>query len=152
MCYRCNPPYRRISSRKYWFEFSTTRGKIRPIQPFQPARMNEELRTASDLARDPASVSWATYTWVVFVAILGGVVRLIREVNLSDKTWRQIMLAAFVELATSLFVGMTKFFICRSAEFNDWKTATMVSIASFLGGKAIVVLKVIYRAGMTKGE
>lgn len=115
--------------------------------------MNEELKTASDVARDPASVSVATYVLLVVVSFLGGVVRVIREVNLGNKTKKQVVMVFLGEMVTSLFVGMITFFLCQDAGFSPWKTATLVSIGSFMGGKVLVVLEAIYKARLgSKGE
>lgn len=115
--------------------------------------MNDELRQASDVARDPASVSVATYLLLLGVSIIGGVVRVIREVNLGNKTRKQVVTVFFGELMISLFVGMITFFLCQDAGFSPWKTATLVSIGSFMGGKVLVVLEAIYKASFhQKGE
>jgi len=115
--------------------------------------MNEELKTASDVARDPASVSAATYVLLVVVSIIGGVVRVIREVNLGGKTTKQVVTVFLGELMTSVFVGMITFFLCQEAEFSPWKTAALVSIGAFLGGKVLVLFEAIYKARLgSKGE
>lgn len=115
--------------------------------------MNEELKTASDMARDPASVSIATYMLLVVVSILGGVVRVIREVNLGEKTVKQVVAVFLGEMIISLFVGMTTFFLCQDAGFSMWKTAALVCVGSFLGGKVLVVFEAIYKARLgSKGD
>lgn len=108
--------------------------------------MNEEIKQVTDLAQNPGSVSWFAYSWIVILAILGGVVRVVREVELGGKSWRQICFIFFAELLTSLFVGLITFFICRSADFNDIKTAAMVSIASYMGSRALTVAEAAYKA------
>lgn len=115
--------------------------------------MNEELKTASDMARDPASVSIATYVLLVVVSIFGGIVRVIREVKLSDKTVKQVVALFLGEMIISLFVGMITFFLCMDAGFSLWKTAALASFGAFMGGKVLVILEVLYKAKIgSKGE
>lgn len=107
--------------------------------------MNEEIKQVAELAQNPGP-SWFAYAWIVALAIFGGIVRVIRESEFKGKSWRQIAFIFFAELITSLFVGMLTFFICQAAEFNEIKTAIMVSIASYMGSRALTVAESAYVA------
>jgi peptidoglycan/LPS O-acetylase OafA/YrhL len=115
--------------------------------------MNEEIKAASDVARDPASVSIATYAWIFGVGILGGAVRVFREINLGGKTKMQIVGTFVVELVTSVFVGIVTFYLCNSGAkpLDPFYTATLVSIAAYMGGRALTVLEAIFKAFAPKG-
>lgn len=61
------------------------------------------------------------------------------------------MLIFLAELLTSLFVGLITFFLCQSSGFLPFYTAVMVSIASYMGGRALSVLEAIYKARSKEG-
>lgn len=111
-----------------------------------PDRMNDEIKTAADLARDPASVSWATYALVATLAIWGGIVRVIREAKLGDKTWKQIALIFLVESITSGFAGFMTFFVCEAQQVDRFYAAALSGIAGYMGGRALTLLEIIYKA------
>lgn len=108
--------------------------------------MNEEIRQASEIVKDPSSFSWATYCWILFLAMWGGIVRVIREVKLSDKTWVQLILIFIGEMITSGFVGVVTFYGCEAARIPQLYTAMLVSIAGWLGVRALAVLEAVYKA------
>lgn len=115
--------------------------------------MNDEIKQVADLAQNPGP-SWFAYSWIAMVAILGGVVRVVREEELREKNWKQIAFIFFAELMTSLFVGLITYFLCTSAGFKELYTAAMVSIASYMGGRALTVAEMAYMAlmkSMVKG-
>ncbi|HJV52803.1 MAG TPA: phage holin family protein [Noviherbaspirillum sp.] len=114
--------------------------------------MNEELKAASEIAKDPASYSSATYAWVLILAVWGGVVRIIREVKLGGKSWRQIILIFLAELTVSGFAGVNAFFLCESAGISRLYTAVLTSVASYMGGRALALFEEIYKARLGKGE
>lgn len=115
-------------------------------------RMNEELKQASELLRDPASVSWTQYFWVILLATWGGIVRVIREVKFSDKTWKQILVIFIAEILVSTFAGVLTFFICLNNNVTPLYTAVMTSLAGYLGGRALNVLELLYSSKISKGE
>lgn len=114
--------------------------------------MNDEFRQASDLARDPASVSWITYFWVIFLATFGGIVRVIREVKFGEKSWRQIIAIFVAEILVSLFAGVVTFFLCAAREVPPFYSAVLVSLASYMGGRALSVLEALYKFKIGKGD
>lgn len=114
--------------------------------------MNEELRAAGAIAKDPGSYSYLTYGWIVFLAMWGGVVRVMREVRVSEKTWRQLIWIFVVELVTSGFVGVVTFYACEAADIRPLVTAMMVSVSGWMGVRALSVLEAIYRARVPTGD
>jgi len=142
----------RLSVCKYWFANQTKRFKIRPNQPNPAPHMNEEISKATELAKDPSSISLATYAWVLLLATWGGIVRVIREVKLGGKSWQQILAIFVVEIIISTFAGVITFFMCYSSNVSPLYTAVMTSIAGYMGGRALNVLEAIYKAKAGKGE
>lgn len=114
--------------------------------------MNDQLQTASDIVRDPSSIGWTTYWWVAMLAIWGGIVRVIREVKLGDKTFWQILLAFVAEAVVSAFTGMLVFFLCESSHVPRMYTAAVVGIAGYMGGRALNLVESIVKARSLKGD
>lgn len=114
--------------------------------------MPETTRQVAEIAKDPASFSYVTYGWVVGVSVLGAIVRVIREIKLGGKTWKQIVLILSGEILTSVFVGVLTFFLCESASFQPLYTAVMTSIGAYMGGRALTVMEAIYQAIRTGGN
>jgi hypothetical protein len=116
--------------------------------------MIEETKAAGALAKDPASYSWLTYGWIFFLAMWGGLVRVLREMKLGEKTWKQLAFTFATEMVTSGFVGVLTFYGCEAAEIRPLVTAMMVSVSGWMGVRALSVLEAIYRAraGAIKGE
>lgn len=116
--------------------------------------MNDEFRQASDLIKDPSSISWATYLTVVFLAAWGGIVRVIRKSKFVGKTWKQVVMILVMEMVISSFAGVITFFICQSNNVQPFYTAVLTSLAGYMGGGALDVLEAIYRARIdsAKGE
>jgi hypothetical protein len=113
--------------------------------------MNEELRNAGDLARDPSSYSTLTYAWVLVLSLWGGMVRILREVKLGGKSWKQIVGIFFAELCVSGFAGCMTFFIFESAGVKPLYTAVFTGIAGYMGGRALTGFESLYRARFPKG-
>ena len=142
----------RVAVCKYWYEFRTRRFKIRPIKHGSAKRMNEEINQATELAKDPSSISIATYAWVLLLATWGGIVRVVREVKLGGKSWQQILAIFVAEIIISTFAGVITFFMCYSSNVSPLYTAVMTSIAGYMGGRALNVIEAIYKAKIGKGE
>lgn len=115
--------------------------------------MNEQIQAATEVAKDPSSYPWLTYGWIVFLAMWGGTVRVLREFKLGERTWRQLALNFVTELMTSSFVGVLTFYACEAAKFSPLTTAIMTSISGYMGVRALSVLESIYQRGMNgKGD
>lgn len=110
--------------------------------------MIDEIRTAGASAKDPSSYSLLTYVWIICLAMLGGVVRVLREVDLQRKTGKQIVITFVTEIIISSFVGLLTFYACRAAEISFFTTALMTGIAGHMGVRALGVLESIYKAKM----
>lgn len=83
---------------------------------------------------DPAL--WATYLWVLAVSILGGIVSFMRKVR--DGAARRFNFAELVgEIVTAALVGVATFWLCKSAEVNQWMTAALIAITSHMGTRAL---------------
>lgn len=110
----------------------------------QPS-MQDEIKSASEIAKDPLSISIATYAWVFFLSMWGGVVRIMREIKLGGKTWREIAFIFACELLTSGFAGLLTFFACQRAEFDPMYSAVMIGVAGYMGGRALSWFEEIYK-------
>ena len=108
--------------------------------------MNDEIRTAADLAKDPSSIGWITYAWVLLLSVFGGVVRVARELLKMEKTPREIALVFVVEMLTSGFAGLLTFFLCEASHINPMYTAVLTSVAGWMGVRALTVIEAIYKA------
>jgi len=107
--------------------------------------MNEELKNATDIAKDPSSYSAVTYLWVLLLAMWGGVVRVVRESIFEGKTWGQIARMVFFELLASGFVGIVTFYLCEHAGFQPLYTAAMTAISGYMGGRSLAVLEALWK-------
>jgi hypothetical protein len=106
-----------------------------------------ETKDAADVARDPLSYHWLTYLWVAFVAVWGGLVRLLREIrNGTDKSPGQLVIYFCAELATSGFVGVMTFYGCELAGFQPLNTAILTGTAGYMGGRALTVFEAAFMA------
>lgn len=114
--------------------------------------MQEEINRASDAVRDPLAYSYLTYLWVSFFAIWGGLVRVLQEMKGEQRTWRQIVWLVITETSVSLFVGVLTFYLGELAGFQPLYTVIMVSIASYMGGRSLVVFKALFKAFWTAAK
>lgn len=90
--------------------------------------------------KDPFGMELATYLWVLFISMLGGFVSFMKKVK--EGTSRAFNISEFIgEIVTSAFVGMITFWLCSSAEINQFITAAMVGISGHMGSRAIFILE-----------
>ena len=108
--------------------------------------MQEELKTATNVAQDPTSISVMTYVVVLILSMWGGLVRVIREVKLQGKSIPQIIGIFIAELVTSGFTGVITFYLCTSAGISPLYTAAMTAIAGYMGGRSLTVFEALYRS------
>lgn len=91
------------------------------------------------LEKDPTTFTGLTYMWVFLLAIVGGLVRFIRQCNKSNKRLSPItiVLRLIGELIISGFAGVLTFYLCEFYNVDGLLTAVLVGISGHLGGSAI---------------
>ncbi len=141
---------RRVSACTFRFPYRTSKGRIAPSKTPMPDTMNEELRQASELAKDPSSVPYIVYLWVMGLSTLGGIVRVLREVKLGGKTLKKIIVTLLVEVIISNFAGILTFFLCMSRGIGQFETISLASLAAYMGPRALNALEAIWKAKSTK--
>lgn len=134
------------------FDFKLFKSKIQKTISGQTKNMNDHLKTAADMVKDPTSYSTLTYLWVLFLSICGGVVRVIRECQIGTKTWRELVFLFITECIVSAFIGVITFYLCESADFKPLYTAVMISISSYMGGRSLAVFEWLWKSRMPKME
>lgn len=107
--------------------------------------MNDELKSATDIAKDPSSYSAVTYLWVFLLAMWGGIVRIVRESLFEGKTCGQIFRIVLLELLVSSFVGVVTFYLCEHAGFEPLYTAAMTAISGYMGGRSLTVIEALWK-------
>lgn len=130
---------------KYWFDNETMTVKIRPTSMRSCVPMNETTRQVTEIVKDPASYSAFTYAWVIILSMWGGIVRIVREVKVGEKSTKELVIILVCELITSGFAGVLTFYSCESAGFQPLYTAVMTSIAGYMGGRALSMFEEIYK-------
>ena len=77
-----------------------------------------------------------TYSWVIALAIGGGVANYIQKVRLG-----QVARFNFTELIGDMFIagftGLLTFWMCQAAEFSEFMTAFYVGVSGHMGGRLI---------------
>lgn len=77
-----------------------------------------------------------TYSWVIALAIGGGVANYIQKVRLG-----QVARFNFTELIGDMFIagftGLLTFWMCQAAEFSEFMTAFFVGVSGHMGGRLI---------------
>ncbi|WP_201595310.1 phage holin family protein [Psychrobacter vallis] len=91
------------------------------------------------LDKDPTTYSLLTYMWVFLLAVTGGLVAFIRQLNRSRKPLplTEVFVRLIGELIISGFAGVLTFYLCEYWGFNQLLTAVLVAISGHLGGGAI---------------
>ena len=86
--------------------------------------------------RTVTGIAALTYSWVIALAIGGGVANYIQKVRLG-----QVARFNFTELIGDMFIagftGLLTFWMCQAAEFNEFMTAFFVGVAGHMGGRLI---------------
>lgn len=131
---------------KYWFEYCACSRKIQTLIEKWKTKMNEEIQTASELVKDPSSYSLLTYGWYLLLSVLGGIVRVAREVRFGEKSTWEIVRIFLVEMLTSIFVGLLTFFLCEAAGIRPLYTAVLTSTAGWMGVRALAVIEAFYKS------
>nr|WP_315041291.1 phage holin family protein [uncultured Moraxella sp.] len=83
-----------------------------------------------------------TLPWVIFLALVGGLVDFIRRLNESStpKPLGKIFLKLAGTLTISGFAGLVTFLLCQDMQISPSMTAVLVAISGNLGGNAIDIL------------
>ncbi len=80
------------------------------------------------------------FVWVASLSILGGLVGYVRK--LKEGTYERFSITELVgDLVISFFIGITTYFICKSAGFDDWLIAGLVGITSHMGTRGLVLIE-----------
>lgn len=132
-------------SRK-WLQKPTNGYKIGPNKHNDSgATMNEEIRHATDIAKDPASLSVLSYVLMMALAFWGGVVRVIREIALTDKSLTRILGIFVAEMCVSGFAGTITFALCLSMDVSFAYTGALTAMAGYMGGRSLSLLESLYK-------
>lgn len=86
--------------------------------------------------KDPMSYPLKTYGFMLFVAVLGGVVSFYAKVRRGEVAGHSIM-HLVGEIATSAFAGLLTFWLCEYLNVPQILTAPLVGVSGHMGAKAI---------------
>lgn len=116
--------------------------------------MNDEVRAAGAFAKNFAEWSshWLVMAWVMFLAVWGGLVRVVREVKVGEHTWRTLAWIFFVEMMTSGFAGVMTYLACQALRIPENYTAVLVGISGWMGVRALSALEAMYDRLKPKGD
>lgn len=112
--------------------------------------MNEEIKQATDIAKDPAAFSMFAYLVMLILSMWGGVVRVIREVVLKEKSAWHILGIFLAEMCVSGFVGTITFSLCISSGLSFAYTGALTAIAGYMGGRSLSMFETLYKAWKAK--
>lgn len=130
-----------------WLQNRTNGDRISRNKPQgQNKTMNEELKQAGDIANDPASFSIIAYAVMLALSFWGGLVRVIKEVQLQEKTAKHIACIFIAEMCVSGFVGTITFSLCLSAHLPFSYTGALTAISGYMGGRSLSFFEALYKA------
>ena len=81
-----------------------------------------------------------TYVWVTAIAALGGVASFHRRVKSGQARWINVT-ELIGELVTSSVAGLLTYWMCRSADVNEWLAAAFIGIAGHMGSRALFMFE-----------
>lgn len=113
--------------------------------------MHETARQVADAVKDSGAWHAAHYWWVLVISAFGGVVRVVKEHKLGEKTLKQILILFAVEITISCFVGFNTFVFCKAIGLVESYTVLMTCIGAYMGGRAIGAFEAMYNALIRKG-
>lgn len=104
-------------------------------------------------AKDPTTYSLLTYCWVFGVSSLGGVVSYINKIK-QGKTKVFSFWGLVGEAVTSVFAGITTFFLCESAGLEQITSAALIGLSGHMGSRAIYLIQhfTAKKIGVTESE
>lgn len=117
--------------------------------------MNEEVRAAGAVAKEATlhSSQFWSLIWLGLLATWGGVVRVMREVNLGEQSWRKLAWIFISEMLISGFVGVMTYLGCQALHIPENYTAVLVGISGWMGVRALNVFEQMWKAAFRpKGE
>ncbi|AXH14259.1 hypothetical protein CP985_09055 [Malaciobacter mytili LMG 24559] len=86
------------------------------------------------------SKHFLVFLWITTLSLLGGLVGYIRK--LKEGRYERFSITELVgDLVISFFIGITTYFICKSAGFDDWLIAGLVGITSHMGTRGLVLIE-----------
>lgn len=83
------------------------------------------------LDKDPSSFSWITYSWMIGLAVWGGLVRYYQRIQAGHDTFRWVTFIG--EIIASGFFGIVTFYLAAAADIEPLITAAMVGISGHMG-------------------
>ncbi len=101
--------------------------------------------------KSPENFSLITYSWVIGLSALGGVVAFIRKIRRGHARAFNFM-ELVGEVATSAFTGVITFYSCEWSNFTPLATAVMVGISGHMGTRALFQLEAIFNAKFPKDQ
>lgn len=98
----------------------------------------------------PGDVPLLDYAINVGVALVGAVVRFLREWrnNVANWTRREVAIEALLNATTAGFAGLLTFWVLRSWNVDPFYTAFAVGIMGHAGPEGLVLLKEIVSNGL----
>lgn len=86
--------------------------------------------------KDPTSYSMLTYSWVIALAAVGGVVNFMRKLQAGHA--RAFNFVEFIgEVVTAGFTGVITFWLCEHAQISPLFTAALVGVSGHMGSRAL---------------
>ena len=103
------------------------------------------------LDKDPTSYSMLTYSWVIGLSALGGLVSWLRK--LRDGKTRVCNLTELLgEIVTSGFAGVLTFWLCEASDINGLVSAAMGGISGHMGSRVIMQIEQILNDRLPGGS
>lgn len=112
----------------------------------QKSTMNEELKQAGDIAKDPATFSILAYAAMMALSIWGGIVRVIKDLTLQEKSLKHIACIFIAEAIVSGFAGTITFAMCIAGNITLAHTVVLTSVSGYMGGRSLSFFEAIYKA------
>jgi hypothetical protein len=93
-----------------------------------------------DPSKDPTSYDILTYSWVLGLSMVGGVVSFMRKIR-EGKARAFNILELVGEIVTAGFAGVLTFWLCEAGSIDPLISAALVGIAGHMGSRTILLLE-----------
>lgn len=94
----------------------------------------------SQIPKDPASIPWITYLWVVGLSAWGGLVSFYSKTRRGvSRAWNITELVG--ELATSALSGVITFYLCEYSGTPPLLSAALIAISGHMGSRLIFMVE-----------